>query len=250
MTELELIIDLHRGHLRQGPGSEEETLRALKLTGLKERENLKVADLGCGTGAQTFTLARHINGHITAVDIFPEFLEELNRRAEELGLQDKITTIEASMEELPFGDEEFDLIWSEGAIYNMGFETGLKKWRKFLKPGGFLAVSEITWITESRPKDLEDFWLREYPEIDRASGKIKLLEENGYTLAGYFCLNEESWVQNYYEPLEAGFTDFLERNYHKDLAAKVVQDYQAEIDIYMKYKDYYSYGFYIARKDP
>ena len=37
----------------------------------------------------------------------------------------------ASMEDLPFESSYFDLIWSEGAIYNIGFEKGIKTWKPF-----------------------------------------------------------------------------------------------------------------------
>lgn len=249
MTELELIIDLHKNSDRQGPGSEKDTMKALDFLDLPLDQNLKVADIGCGSGGQTITLAKILNGQITAVDLFPEFLNELKEKSKKLELSDKIDTLEKSMEDLPFNLDEFDLIWSEGAIYNIGFENGLKKWKDYLKTGGYLAVSEITWITQSRPKEIEDFWNGEYPEIDVASNKIKQLENNDYTLVGYFYLNQDSWIKNYYKPMEARFETFLKRNDNSELAIKVVNDHQAEIDLYKKFKDYYSYGFYIARKN-
>lgn len=247
MTELELIIDLHKNSERQGPGSEKETLKALEFINLSSGRNLKIADIGCGSGGQTITLSQNISGQIKAVDLFPEFLKELNEKSEKLGLKEKIKTLEKSMDDLPFIKEQFDIIWSEGAIYNIGFENGVKKWRDYLKNGGYLAVSEITWITNSRPKEIEDFWTKEYPEIDIASNKIKILEDNGYTLAGYFYLTQDSWTQNYYKPMEARFETFLERNNNSELARKVVKENKAEMELYQKYKDYYSYGFYVAR---
>lgn len=249
MTELELVIDLHKNSERQGPGSEKDTLKALRFMNLPTAQYLKVADIGCGSGGQTITIAKNLNGQITAVDLFPEFLDELNEKSQNLGLTDKIVTLEKSMDELPFGKEEFDVIWSEGAIYNVGFESGIIKWKDYLKVGGYMAISEITWITQSRPKEIEDFWKHEYPEIDIASNKIKLLENNGYTLVGYFYLNQESWIDNYYKPMEARFETFLKRHDNSELARKVVEDYKAEIELYQKYKDYYSYGFYIAQNN-
>ena len=248
MTELELIIDLHKNSERQGPGSEKDTLRALDLLNLPTDQNLKVADMGCGSGGQTITLAKNLNGHITAVDLFPEFLHELNEKSQQLELTDKIVTLEKSMDDLPFKKNDFDLIWSEGSIYNIGFKNGLKKWKDFLKIGGYLAVSEITWITAARPKEIEEFWTQEYPEIDRASNKIKILESNGYSLVGYFYLDQDSWIEKYYRPMEARFDSFLKRNNNSELAKKVVKENKAEIDLYKKFKDYYSYGFYIAKK--
>ncbi len=249
MTELELIIDLHKNSERQGPGSEKDTLKALEFLNLSTDQKLKVVDIGCGSGGQTIILAKILNGQITAVDLFPEFLNELYEKSQKLGMADKIVTLEKSMDNLSFKKGEFDLIWSEGAIYNIGFESGVKKWKDYIKVGGYLAVSEITWITQSRPKEIEDFWKVEYPEIDIASNKIKQLENNGYTLVGYFYLNQDSWIENYYKPMEARFETFIKLHDNSELARKVVDDNKAEIDLYQKYKDYYSYGFYIARKN-
>jgi len=249
MTELELIIDLHKNSDRQGPGSKKETLKALSFMNLPNDQKLKITDIGCGSGGQTLTLAQKINCQITALDLYPEFLHELNEKAERLGLKGKIVTLQKSMEELPFKSKEFDIIWSEGAIYNVGFEKGIKKWKNYLKVDGYLAVSEITWITSSRPKEIEDFWKQEYPEIDTASNKIKILENNGYSLVGYFYLNQDSWIENYYKPMEARFDALLKRHNNSDLACKVVDEYKSEINLYLKYKYYYSYGFYIARRN-
>ncbi len=249
MTELELIIDLHKKSERQGPGSEEDTLKALDMINFTNKNNLKVADIGCGNGGQTVTLAKNLNAGITAVDLFPEFLEELNERAYKQGLVDRIVGLQKSMDDLPFEEAEFDLIWSEGAIYNIGFENGLRKWKDYLKVGGYLAVSEITWITNSRPKEIEEFWNSEYPEISTASAKINQLESNGYSLMGYFYLSQDSWIDNYYKPMQKRFDSFLKRHKNSELARKVVEEHQAEIELYIKYKDYYSYGFYIVRKN-
>jgi len=171
MTELEYIIDLHKDSSRQGPGSVEETLKALSLVNLPQSRQLNIADIGCGTGAQTITLAQNTNAQITAVDLFPAFLDKLNNNSEKLGLSDKIITMEKSMDQLPFGLDEFDMIWSEGAIYIIGFENGVKRWKPYLKTGGYMAVSEITWTQPKRPKEIESFWNREYPEISTAQHK-------------------------------------------------------------------------------
>ena len=247
MTELEVLVDFHKETERQGPGSTHETLKALSFIDISNKENLAIADIGCGSGGQTITLAQHLKGQITALDLFPVFLEELNRKSETLGLQKKIRTLAGSMDELPFREQEFDLIWSEGAIYSMGFEAGIRNWKTFLKPGGYLAVSEITWITHSRPAEIEDFWHREYPEIDTASGKFSILEKNGYSPIGYFILSPDSWTETYYKPMEVRFSTFLEKHQHSELARKVVEEHKREMELYKQFGSYYSYGFYIAK---
>ncbi len=105
------------------------------------------------------------------------------------------------------------------------------------------------WITPSSPAELEEFWITEYPEIDRASGKIRILEENGYTLAGYFIVHPDSWLENYYNPMEARFTTFLERNHHAAGATKIVEEHREEINFCQTYRDHYSYGFCAAGKN-
>ena len=248
MTEVELLVDFHKGADRQGPGSTKETIRALELIEISKGDDLKIADIGCGSGGQTITLAQNTEGQITAIDLFPEFLKKLNSKSKELGFKENIKTIEKSMEELPFANKEFDIIWSEGAIYNIGFKRGVHEWKKYLKTGGYLAVSEITWTTNSQPKEIEEYWNKEYPEIDTASNKIRILEENGYSPVGHFILSQNSWMDNYYIPMEKRFSAFLEKHNNSEMARNIVEEHKEEIRKYQKYKDYYSYGFYIAKK--
>lgn len=250
MTEFELLVDFHVDAERQGPGSKRETLMALDFIEIPDGGHLKIADIGCGSGGQTITLAQNIEGQITAVDLFPEFLAKLNSQSKELGLEKSINTIERSMDDLPFTNEEFDIIWSEGAIYNIGFKRGIQDWKKYLKTGGYLAVSEVTWITNSRPKEIEEYWNTEYAEIDTASNKIKVLEENGYSPVGYFVLSQKSWLDNYYKPMEQRFPSFLEKHNNSEMARKIIEEHKEEIRTYEKYKDYYGYGFYVAKKLP
>ncbi len=199
----DLLIDLHKNNVRQGPGGDEQTKLAMNLAGLLDTFGvLQVADMGCGTGASTLLLARYLNAKITAVDLFPDFLDILKCNAERQGMANKITTLACSMDDLPFEEGSLDVIWTEGAIYNIGFEKGIKSFKDLLKPGGILAVSEITWLTKERPEEITDYWDSEYPEIASASEKIRILEEHGFLLKGYFPLPESCWVENYYTPLE------------------------------------------------
>lgn len=248
MTELELIINLHLDNERQGPGSYQETQKALNLIRIDTSENLKIADIGCGCGSQTITLAQNINAEIIAIDLFPQFLEKLEQRVRKLGLNHRVKTQVASMDDLPFQPEEFDIIWSEGAIYNMGFEAGISNWRKFLKPGGYLAVSEISWLTNSRPQEIEDYWLKAYPEIDTVSNKIRTLESQGYIPTAHFILPTYCWLENYYIPLQERFDAFLNKHQDSELAQAIVENERNEIKLYEQFQDYYSYGFYIAQK--
>jgi len=249
MEDLSLLIDLHKRNRRQGPGGEAETRQAIALANLQKSEPLRIADIGCGTGASTLQLAQSLNAEITAVDFLPDFIEILKGNAATEGLSDKIKPLVCSMEQLPFANEEFDVLWSEGAIYNIGFEKGVQEWRRFLKPGGILVASEITWTTNTRPDELQHYWDAQYSEIATASQKIKILEHSGYSPIGYFVLPQVCWLENYYHPLRAAFSDFLKRNNDDDeSAASIVEAEELEIALYEKNKSYYSYGMYVAQK--
>ncbi|MEB3336496.1 MAG: class I SAM-dependent methyltransferase [Leptolyngbyaceae bacterium] len=248
MEDYQLLIDLHRGADRQGPGGDAETNMAIDLSMVDRATPLKIADIGCGTGASTLFLAQQLNAQITAVDFLQDFLKELEMRANKAGLSGKISTLACSMDSLPFGDGEFDVIWSEGAIYNIGFRKGVTDWNRYLKVGGILVVSEITWTTASRPSELQQYWESEYPEIDVASSKIGVLEKHGYSPIGYFVLPEHCWLDNYYRPMQTSFQGFLDRNSHSEAAQAIVKAENREIELYEKYKTYYSYGVYVAKK--
>jgi cyclopropane fatty-acyl-phospholipid synthase-like methyltransferase len=248
MVQLELLVDLHVRNRRQGPGADEETIRALELARIPRNRNLTVADIGCGTGASSLVLARELEVDVLAVDLFPRFLTELESRASAAGLCGRISTLAASMDALPFETEQWDVIWSEGAIYNLGFELGINMMRSFLKQGGILALSEITWLTQNRPEEIAEHWVQEYPEIATSAQKMAQLERAGYTPLGYFVLPPSCWIKNYYEPLEASHEAFLKDHHHSRAAQAVVDEGRREFELYRRYANFFSYGFYIAKR--
>lgn len=248
MEDYSLLIDLHRRSPRQGPGGKRETSKAIELAGIDLSVPIKLADIGCGTGASTLVLAQSLNSQITAIDSSPDFLEELETKSDSLELSDRINPLVCSMDNLPFKEGELDVIWAEGSIYCMGFEFGINYWKRFLKPGGSLVVSEITWITSSRPSEIQQHWETEYPEIGTASEKFDALERSGYSPMAYFALPESCWLDNYYRPLQKSFTDFLNRHKGSEEAQALLRIEEEEISLYERYKTYYSYGMYIARK--
>ncbi len=248
MDDIELLIDLHLDGQRQGPGSDDATREAIALCGLDTQRGLAIADIGCGTGASTLVLAEQLHAHITAVDFVPEFLARLDRNAQQRGLAERITTQIASMDELAFEPESLDAIWCEGAIYNIGFANGIRAWRHLLKPGGVLAVSELTWLTPTRPAEIQQHWTAEYTEIDTASHKIALLERAGYSPVGYFVLPDTCWTLNYYQPLQQRFAAFLQRHNHSNAAKHIVEAEQQEIDLHQRFSAYVGYSFYIAKR--
>lgn len=245
--DINLICEYFSTVERQGPGSPEVTIKALGFIDHLTNES-HIADIGCGTGGQTRVLAQHVPGQITGIDLFPYFIDLFNRKADEHDLQDRITGIVGSMDNLPFQQEELDLIWSEGAIYNIGFKRGLNEWRKFLKPGGYIAVTEASWFTEERPVEIEEFWLDAYPEIDTIPTKVAQLQKAGYIPVATFILPENCWSEHFYAPQVAAQEVFLKKYAGNKTAEELIASQRHEVQLYNKYKEYYGYVFYIGKK--
>ena len=245
--DLKLICEYYSTIERQGPGSPEVTIKALSFIDNLTNES-KIVDIGCGTGGQTMVIANHTSGQITGIDLFPTFIDLFNINSQKLNLQDRVNGIVGSMENLPFQNEELDLIWSEGAIYNIGFERGINEWYKFLKRGAFLAVSEISWFTEERPVEIDEFWNNEYPEIDTISNKVTQMEKAGYIPIATFVLPENCWTENFYTPQVSAQEKFLQKYLGNKSAEEFVENQRYEAELYDKYKEFYGYVFYIGKK--
>ncbi len=244
---LDMICDFFRDLDRQGPGSREVTLRALSfITGLPDHPVM--ADIGCGTGGQTVTLAENTNGTITAIDFLPGMIEYLNNRIRNKGLEHKITGIVGSMFELPFSENELDLLWAEGSISNIGFGRGMREWGRYIRPGGYIAVTEATWFTLQRPEPIARYWNDNYPGIDTTSHKTAEMEEAGFMPVATFALEESCWRDNFYDPMPGLFEPFLERHGHSAAAQQFLERMREEIDYYERYSEYFGYTFYIGRK--
>lgn len=245
--DFNLICEYFSAIERQGPGSPEATLKALSFTDNLTEES-RIADIGCGTGGQTMTLAQNTPGQITGIDLFPMFIDLFNTNALKRGLHERVKGKVGSMENLPFGDEEFDLIWSEGAIYNIGFERGLNEWRRFLKTGGYIAVSEASWFTGERPAEIELFWAEAYPEIDTIPNKVAQIQRAGYIPVAAFILPENCWTEHFYRPQAAAQEVFLKKHAGNKTAADLVANERREAELYSRYKAFYGYAFYIGKK--
>ncbi len=244
---MSLFWQLHSGLPREGPGNDESTRKALRSVTGSLPDAPRILDIGCGPGMQTLVLARETAGHVTAVDRHQPFLDELNRRAAREGLADRITTVNASMSALGFPDASFDLIWSEGAIYIMGFAEGLRAWKRLLNRNGAIAVTEIAWLVPKIPEEAARFWAQGYPAMTDVATNLRTLESVGYAPIDHFVLPESAWWDHYYTPL-AQRIDALERQYRKDLEAMAFLDGErAEIALYRTYSASYGYVFYVAR---
>ena len=241
---------------RLGPGDDASTKKALNLLlSAKSRSNvaadfarLKILDIGCGNGAQTIALAKNIDGTIVAVDNHQPYLTELQHRAEAEGVSGKIQPCLRDMCNLDLEKGSFDLIWSEGALYNMGFREGLAVCRQLLAPGGLLAVSELSWLQSDPPEECRQFFANEYPAMVDIDANLAIIKSCGYDLLGHFALPESAWLDTYYAPLEHRLQSFLKEYVAEPERMEIIDSIQREIEIYRRYSRYYGYEFYLMQQ--
>ncbi len=245
--EYSLICEYFSYMDRQGPGSSAVTKLAMQFVPGIESFS-EIADIGCGTGGQTLTLAQGTTGKITAIDLYPTFIEMLNERMASHGFDSRVKGEVCSMEQLPFEASSLDLIWCEGAIYNLGFERGLREWHPFLKTGGYIAISESSWFSDVRPQEIHDFWMNAYTEIDTIPNQISTVYRAGYLPVGFFTFPESCWIDEYFELKKHAEAGMLAKYADDKIVHDLIVSERFEETLYRKYKAYYGYSFFIAQK--
>lgn len=241
----DIFYEIHQDLPREGPGRNEYTKKAFRM--LFPLDKPRILDVGCGPGGPTLELARLSQGQIIGLDIHQPYLDRLARKIKQAGLSDRVEAVNCSMFEMDFPDESFDIIWAEGSIFIIGFERGLKEWRRFLKPNGFLVVHEMAWLRPDPPQEIHDYWKESYPGISTVPENLEQIRGCGYDLIGHFTLPEDAWWVEYYGPLEERI-QVLRKKHVDDCKALVVLDKeQREIDMFKKYHEWYGSAFFVMQ---
>ena len=231
---------IFRGLERWGPGSKENTLKALQELNTKPAN---ILDIGCGPGAVSLLLAKHTDAAIVSLDNDEGSLEFLRNKAEQSGFGHRITPRCASMMDIPCEEQSFDLLWSEGSVYVMGFEKALKEWRKLLSDDGFLVVSDLVWLNDNPKPEFKTFWENEYPDMITAAQRIQQAEQNGYTVIKHFEYGADAW-NNYVEPLKGRM-----RELEPDMPeSRAIADLKTELEILGQHEGQFDYMMMLLKK--
>ncbi|GMQ48342.1 MerR family transcriptional regulator [Vibrio sp. 10N] len=225
---------------RWGPGSEQETRKALNAVPKAPQQLLEI---GCGKGLATKVLAENSTAHITAIDNEQLALDRLTKRFEALGLSERLNTVSASMTELLFEPQSFDLIWAEGSAYIMGVEKALSQWKPLLAEQGCIMLSDMVWKTSAPSEASVAFWNQEYPDIQQVETRLEQMKKAGYLVVEHFPMSHEAWA-NYYEPLAERVKE-LESEMSEKAAWK---DIKHEVEICTKFAEEFGYHMFIVQR--
>jgi serine/threonine-protein kinase HipA len=235
------LIDLHRGVGREGPGDlafSRQILGELPPLSAKPR----IVDLGCGSGAGALLLTEHFDVPVTAVDLAQPFLDAMMEQAQARGVADLIHPLACDFADLPMEPGSVDLLWSEGAAYNLTFAGALEKWRPLLAPNGVAVISELSWFTDDIPDAPRQYWAQAYPAIGNEAENTARAKAAGFDIVSTHRLPAQAWWDNYYNPMLERIAAMCNPDASMQM---VIDEMQTEIELFRHYSQHYGYTFYV-----
>lgn len=121
-----------------------------------------VLDVGCGAGTDTLVAALMVapEGRVTGIDMTPEMIAKAQSAAAEMGAAN-VQFVEGDVERLPFGDESFDVVISNGVIDLIPDKDAVfSELQRVLRPGGRVQLADVTIqspVSEEGRRDI-DLW--------------------------------------------------------------------------------------------
>lgn len=202
------------------------TRKAFRM--LPQMDKPRIFDIGCGSGVPTLELARLSHGEVIGIDIDQPALDKFTRKIKEAGLTDRVQAVNCSIFDMDFADESFDIIWFEGSIFVIGFERGLRQWKRFLKPDGFMMIHD---------------------EKGNVKEKLEQISNCGYELLGYFTLSEDTWWTEYFAPLEKLIGESRTRYTDDPNILEELHQAQGELDMFKKNPERNSSVCFVIKKN-
>ena len=216
-------LQAYKDHLREG--LVKYTRKAFQI--VPKRPMPHILDIGCGSGVPTLELARLSQGEVIGIDIDQPALDRFTTKIKEAGLTNRVQALNRSIFDMDFVDASFDVIWSEGSIYAIGFERGLREWKRFLKPNGFMVVHD---------------------EQGNVTEKMEQISNCGYELLGRFILSKETWWTEYFAPLEKLITQSRGTYTDDPKVLETLRQCQEELDMFKKHPERNSSVYFIMRR--
>jgi len=112
-----------------------------------------VLDIGCGVGVTPCYIAKQYGCRVVGVDLREAMIQRSRERARREGVQDRTEFRAADARDLPFDDALFDVVICESVLaFLSDREQAVDEFVRVAKPGGYVGISESTWVKEPSPE--------------------------------------------------------------------------------------------------
>ena len=212
------------------------------------RAGPRVVELGCGPGSGSSNLAALTAGRVTALDLHAPFAAQQAAAARRAGLAHRVDPVCADMRAAPFPPACFDLVWSEGALYSVGFREGLGICLRLATPGGYIAVSEAVWTVPDPPDEVYRWWTAQYADIASVDEKLTVVADTGIDVVGHFTLPRAAWWDYCYVPIRRRLDEVRLAWADDQAGLGVIAEFEGEIEMFERWGHTYGYEFVVGRR--
>ena len=228
------------------PGGRLSTKRLIEK--LKISKNDKILEIGCGTGNTAQFIHSLTGATITGIDIDNEMIA--NAKKNTSSNPEVFDFKIGSGDDLPFEDNSFDVLISEGTTFFMDAATALKEYNRVLKSSGRMGLVEMSYFKQPTPElealteEVTSCYGIKPLQFDEWKTQIK---EAGFILENVDKknMNMSMWSMIQCE----GFVTSMKMCANMLIKPVVANRMMSIMNHFNKYKDYFGYGIYIAVKN-
>lgn len=162
------------------PGGKQSTKEIYSMAKLNNKQH--VLDIGCGVATTAIDMVKRFGCTVTASDIDPNMLDKANMNVSRAGLSDKIKLMKADIQQMPFSNNEFDIVIVEAVTMFVHREKAVQEIHRVCKNKGKVVEHEFIWRKKPTAEARRIFEGEVCPGIkfDTAEDWVKIFEENGF----------------------------------------------------------------------
>ena len=158
------------------------------LEQIDKKEKKDYLEVGCGNGSVCKHLAETYSWNVTGVDVDPEQIQLANERSKNL---ENVRFLEADATELPFEDNEFDIVLSFGTTHHIpDWPAALGEIKRVLKTEGYFIYYDLIypeWLARLGRSFKHGYGIVTMPELK------SFVLENDYREIHSYAKNSVIW---------------------------------------------------------
>ncbi len=215
----------------------------------KISEGKIVLDVGCGYGRTACYLAKKYGCKVVGIDVSKMMIEGAREKARKKRVEDTVRFEVGNAESLPFEDESFDAVISEGTTVLVDKKKAMREYVRVTKSGGYVGLNELSW----RKKPSREMIERTFADLQgvRPLGYdewTKLLVDSGLKDAESRTYKYKSTSWGIIRSL--GLRALVKVGIRYLTNSKIRNWINRQEALFRDYSDHWGYGLYIGRKPP